>query len=31
MTFARISKVQLEYFERGSGPERVLLIHGFQA
>ena len=31
MAFAHLSKVKLEYFEHGSGPERVLLIHGFQA
>jgi branched-chain amino acid transport system permease protein len=31
MAFAQLSKVQLEYFQHGQGPERVLLIHGFQA
>ena len=31
MTLAQLSKVQLEYFQHGAGPERVLLIHGFQA
>lgn len=31
MAFAHLSKVQVEYFEHGAGPERVLLIHGFQA
>src|ERR1700722_6179760 len=31
MTFAQLSKVRLEYFQHGEGPERVVLIHGFQA
>jgi len=31
MAFAQLSKVRLEYFPRGEGPERVVLIHGFQA
>ncbi|HZZ88405.1 MAG TPA: alpha/beta hydrolase [Caulobacteraceae bacterium] len=31
MAFAQLSKVRLEYFAHGEGPERVLLIHGFQA
>jgi pimeloyl-ACP methyl ester carboxylesterase len=31
MAFAQLSKVRLEYFQHGAGPERVLLIHGFQA
>ena len=31
MAFAQLSKVQLEYFPHGEGPERVVLIHGFQA
>ncbi len=31
MAFAQLSKVRLEYFAHGHGPERVLLIHGFQA
>ena len=31
MAFAQLSKVQLEYFQHGEGPERVVLIHGFQA
>ena len=28
---AQLSKVRLEYFEHGHGPERIVLIHGFQA
>ncbi len=28
---AQLSAVTLEYFQHGSGPERVLFIHGFQA
>jgi pimeloyl-ACP methyl ester carboxylesterase len=31
MAFAQLSKVRLEYFPHGDGPERVLFIHGFQA
>ncbi len=31
MAFAQLSKVRLEYFQHGMGPERVVLIHGFQA
>jgi branched-chain amino acid transport system permease protein len=31
MAFAQLSKVKLEYFPYGEGPERVVLIHGFQA
>jgi pimeloyl-ACP methyl ester carboxylesterase len=31
MAFAQLTKVRLEYFQHGAGPERVLLIHGFQA
>ncbi|MFI4936137.1 MAG: alpha/beta fold hydrolase [Caulobacterales bacterium] len=31
MAFAQLSKVRLEYIQHGHGPERVLLIHGFQA
>jgi pimeloyl-ACP methyl ester carboxylesterase len=31
MAFAQLSRVQLEYFPHGEGPERVVLIHGFQA
>ena len=31
MAFAELSKVKLEYFPHGEGPERVVFIHGFQA
>jgi len=31
MPFAQLSKVRLEYFPHGQGPERVVFIHGFQA
>ena len=31
MAFAQLSKVKLEYFAHGDGPERVVFIHGFQA
>jgi branched-chain amino acid transport system permease protein len=31
MAFAQLSTVRLEYFEHGSGPEKVVFIHGFQA
>ncbi len=31
MAFAQLSKVRLEYFPYGDGPERVVFIHGFQA
>lgn len=31
MPFAQLSKVRLEYFPHGDGPERVVFIHGFQA
>ena len=31
MAFAQLSKVRLEYFQHGEGPQRVVLIHGFQA
>jgi branched-chain amino acid transport system permease protein len=31
MAFAQLSKVTLEYFPHGHGPERIVLIHGFQA
>jgi len=31
MAFAQLSKVRLEYFPHGEGPERVVFIHGFQA
>jgi|SRR6185312_9423547 len=31
MAFAQLSKVRLEYFQHGMGPEKVVLVHGFQA
>lgn len=31
MGFAQLSKVRLEYLAAGSGPRRVVLMHGFQA
>jgi pimeloyl-ACP methyl ester carboxylesterase len=31
MAFAELSKVRLEYFAHGEGPERVVFVHGFQA
>jgi len=31
MSFAQLSKVRLEYFAHGEGPNRILFIHGFQA
>ena len=31
MAFAQLSRVRLEYFPHGAGPERVVFIHGFQA
>jgi branched-chain amino acid transport system permease protein len=31
MTFAQLSRVRIEYFEHGRGPETVVFIHGFQA
>ncbi len=31
MAVAHLSKVSLEYFPHGQGPERVVFIHGFQA
>ena len=31
MPFAQLAKVRLHYYEHGSGPERILFIHGFQA
>ena len=31
MTFAQLSKVRLEYFQHGQGPEKVVFIHGYQA
>ncbi len=31
MAFTQLNQVRLEHFQFGHGPERVLLIHGFQA
>ena len=31
MAIAQLSKVRLEYYPHGEGPERVVFIHGFQA
>jgi pimeloyl-ACP methyl ester carboxylesterase len=31
MAFAQLSKVRLEYFAHGEGPEKVVFIHGFEA
>jgi pimeloyl-ACP methyl ester carboxylesterase len=31
MAFAQLSKVRLEYFPHGDGPEKVVFIHGFEA
>ena len=31
MALAQLSKVHLEYFPHGEGPERIVFIHGFQA
>lgn len=31
MTIAQLNRVKLEYFSHGHGPERVVLIHGFQS
>jgi len=31
MPFAELSEVRLEYFEHGSGPETVVMVHGFQS
>ncbi|HEY5006753.1 MAG TPA: alpha/beta hydrolase [Caulobacteraceae bacterium] len=31
MALAQLSKVQLEYFPHGHGPQRIVFIHGFQA
>jgi pimeloyl-ACP methyl ester carboxylesterase len=31
MALAQLSKVRLEYFPHGHGPERIVFIHGFQA
>ncbi|HEX3917761.1 MAG TPA: alpha/beta hydrolase [Caulobacteraceae bacterium] len=31
MTVAQLSKVRLEYFQHGEGPEKLVFIHGFEA
>ena len=31
MALAQLTKVHLEYFPHGEGPERIVFIHGFQA
>ena len=31
MPFADLSSIRMDYFEAGDGPERVVLVHGFQA
>jgi pimeloyl-ACP methyl ester carboxylesterase len=31
MALAQLSKVKLEYFPLGHGPERIVFVHGFQA
>jgi branched-chain amino acid transport system permease protein len=31
MALAQLSKVKLEYFPHGHGPERIVFVHGFQA
>lgn len=31
MALAQLSKVRLEYFRHGDGPEKVVFIHGFEA
>ena len=31
MAFAQLSRVRLEYFPHGHGPEKVVFIHGYQA
>lgn len=31
MALAQLSKVRIEYFPHGEGPERILFIHGFSA
>jgi branched-chain amino acid transport system permease protein len=31
VAFAQLSRIRLEYFPHGEGPEKVLLIHGFQS
>jgi len=31
MAFAQLSKVRLEYFPHGAGPQKVVFVHGFEA
>lgn len=31
MAYAQLSRVRMQYFERGHGPERVVFVHGYQA
>lgn len=31
MPYAQLSRVRMHYYERGSGPEHVVFVHGFQA
>ena len=31
MALIRLSAVSLEYFEQGSGPQTVVLVHGYQS
>lgn len=31
MPFAQLSRARLHYYQRGSGPRRVVFVHGFQA
>jgi pimeloyl-ACP methyl ester carboxylesterase len=31
MPYAQLSRVRMEYYERGHGPENVVFVHGSQA
>jgi hypothetical protein len=31
MAYAQLSRVRMQYFERGHGPEHVVFVHGYQA
>jgi len=31
MPYVQLSRVRMQYFEHGHGPEVVVLVHGFQA
>lgn len=31
MPYAQLSKVRMQYYEHGAGPEQVVFVHGFQA